>query len=108
MKTNRIIALYAKHKALSEAVAAKKADSLHELTETLEALVNAVPVKHADLAADKKKRVEGGAKNIARFLDAMHEEGEEGHWDDAAKKLTQVDTVLKTMGARSPSKSPSR
>ena len=90
----------AKHKALTEAVAAKKADGLHEIAETLEALVNAVPAKHTDLAADKKKRVEGGAKNIARVLDALHEEGEEGPWDDVAKKLTQVDSALATIKAQ--------
>ncbi len=83
------------HKALSDAVAAKKGDGLHEIAEALEALINAVPAKHADLAAEKKKRVEGQAKNVARVLDAIHEEGEEGHWDDVAKKLTQFDASLK-------------
>ncbi len=83
------------HKALGDAVAAKKADGLHELAETLEMLVAAIPAKHADLAADKKKRVEGQAKNVARVLDAIHEEGEEGHWDDVSKKLTQFDASLK-------------
>jgi len=39
----------------------------------------AVPTRYADLAPDKKKRVEGQAKNIARVLDDLHEEGEEGH-----------------------------
>lgn len=83
------------HKALGAQVAAKKADDLHVTAETLEALIAAVPAKHADLAADKKKRVEGQAKNVARVLDAIHEEGEEGHWDDVAKKLTQFDAALK-------------
>lgn len=85
----------AKHKALAAAVAAKKGDGLHQIAETLEALIAAVPAKHADLAADKQKRVEGQAKNVARVLDAIHEEGEEGHWDDVAKKLTQFDASLK-------------
>lgn len=87
----------AKWKALTDLIAAKKSDALHVAAETLEALVNAVPAKHAGLAADKKKRVEGMAKNIARTLDAMHEEGEEGHWDDVAKKQTQIEAALKLM-----------
>jgi hypothetical protein len=76
-------------------VAGKKAAGIHELAETVEALVAAVPAKHADLAADKKKRVEGMSKNVGRVLDELHEEAEEGHWDDAAKKLKQADAAIK-------------
>ena len=35
------------------------------------------------------------AKNVARVLNQLHEEAEEGHWDDVAKKLTQVQGALK-------------
>lgn len=59
-----------------------------------------MPAKHADLAADKKKRVEGMVKNVARVLDAMHDEAEEGHWDDAAKKLGQVEGAMKLIKAQ--------
>ena len=85
----------AKWKALTDLIAAKKSADLHVAAETVEALVAAVPAKYPDLAADKKKRVEGMAKNVARTLDAMHEEGEEGHWDDVAKKQTQIDAAVK-------------
>lgn len=85
----------AKWKALTDLIAAKKSANLHVAAETVEALVTAVPTKYSDLAADKKKRVEGMAKNVARTLDAMHEEGEEGHWDDVAKKQTQIDAAIK-------------
>ncbi len=85
----------AKIKALTDLVTAKKGDGIHVAAETVEALVSAIPSKHADLAADKKKRVEGMAKNVARTLDQIHEEAEEGHWDDATKKLGQVEAALK-------------
>ena len=90
----------AKTKALTELVAAKKGDAIHVAAETVEALVSAVPSKHADLAADKKKRVEGMVKNVARVLDEIHEEAEEGHWDDATKKLGQVQGALKLIRAQ--------
>lgn len=84
-----------RQKALGDLVAAKKADGIHAAAETVEALVNAIPAKHSGLDADKKKRVDGMAKNVARVLDALHDEAEEGHWDDAAKKLGQVQAALK-------------
>lgn len=90
----------AKSKELAELVAAKKGDKIHVAAETVEALVSAIPAKHADLAADKKKRVEGMAKNVARVLDQIHEEAEEGHWDDATKKLGQVEGAVKLIKAQ--------
>ncbi len=85
----------AKFKELSEIVVAKKGDVVVAAAETVEALVNAVPTKQTNLAADKKKRVEGQVKNVARVLDDLHDAAKEGHWDVAAKKLTQVEAALK-------------
>ena len=90
----------AKWKALTDLIAAKKSADLHVAAETVEALVSAVPTKYPDLAADKKKRVEGMVKNVARTLDQIHEEAEEGHWDDATKKLGQVQVALKLIRAQ--------
>lgn len=87
----------AKHKVLRDLVAAKKAEGLHEAAESVKALTAAAPSKYPDLAADKKKRMEGQAKNVARVLDDVHDEGEGGHWDDAVKKLSQLDAALKIM-----------
>lgn len=84
-----------RQKTVSEAVAAKKGEGLVEISETLEAFVDAVPSKYPDLAADKLKRVEGQVKNVARVLDEMHDAGKEGHWDVATKKLAQVEAALK-------------
>lgn len=84
-----------KTKELGGLVSEKKEAGLHAVTETVEALILAIPAKHADLDGDKKKRVEGMAKTIARTLDSLHEESEEGHWDDAAKKFGQVQAALK-------------
>jgi len=87
----------AKHKALSQVMASKKMDGLHVAAESVKLLTAVVPAKYADLAPDKKKRVEGQAKNIARVLDDLHGEGEEGHWDNVVKKLTQLEAALKIM-----------
>lgn len=84
-------------KILSGIVAEKKNESVVAAAEIVEALVNAVPAKESNLAADKKKRVEGQAKNVARVLDDLHDAAKEGHWDVAAKKLTQVEAALKIM-----------
>lgn len=85
----------AKQKALAEAIAGKKADAVHSAAEALEVLVAAVPTKHADVPTDKLKRADGMAKNVTRALDGLHEESEEGHWDDVAKKQAQIDTGIK-------------
>lgn len=84
----------AKAKAIADLVAAKKAENMHELAETVKALVNAVPSKHPSLEPDKIKRVDGMVKNVARALDQLHEEAEGGHWDDAAKKLRQAQSAI--------------
>ena len=85
----------AKYKVLAEIVAAKKGDAVVDAAETVEALVNALPSKYASLAADKKKRIEGQSKNVARVLDELHDAAKEGHWDVAAKKLPQVEAAVK-------------
>ena len=85
----------ARFKALSGIVANKRGDAVVVASETVEALVNALPAKQPDLAPDKKKRVEGQARNVARVLDELHDAAGEGHWDVAAKKLTQVEVALK-------------
>ena len=90
----------AKYKTLAEIVAAKKGDAVVDAAETVEALVKAVPSKYASLAADKKKRIEGQTKNVARILDELHDAAKEGHWDVSAKKLTQVEAALKIIRAQ--------
>ncbi len=82
-------------KALADAVAAKNKDEVFKLSETVEALVNAIPAKYPALAADKKKRVEGQVKNTARVLDELHDVMDAGKADEAAKKLAQVEAALK-------------
>ena len=85
----------AKTKSLAELVAANKKDETYAAAETVEALVNAIPLKYPTLAADKKKRVEGQVKNTARVLDELHDVMDAGKADEAAKKLAQVEAALK-------------
>lgn len=84
----------AQFKTLGDIVAAKTGET-HAAAETVEALVAAVPAKHPDLDAAKRKRVEGQAKNAARVLHELHDEADEGHWEAAAKKLKQVEVAIK-------------
>jgi hypothetical protein len=83
-----------RQKSLAELIAAKQGTGLHEAAETLEALVAAIASKYPGLPQDKLKRVEGQTKNAVRLLDEVHQEGEEGHWEDASKKLKQVETAI--------------
>jgi uncharacterized Zn finger protein len=81
-------------KALAELVAAGKKDEVYAMAETVEALVNALPEKYPDLAADKKKRVVGQVKNTARVLDDLHDSTDAGKTDEATKELEQIQTAL--------------
>ncbi len=81
-------------KALAELVAAGKKDEVYAMAETVEALVNALPEKYPDLAADKKKRVVGQVKNTARVLDDLHDSMDAGKTDEATKELEQIQTAL--------------
>ena len=81
-------------KTLSGVITAKKGET-HEAAETVEGLAAAISSKYPQLEGDKKKRVDGQAKNIGRVLDQLHDEADEGHWDDAAKKFQQVEAALK-------------
>jgi len=91
----------ARHKVVRDLVAAKKAQGLHEAAESVKILTAAAPSKYPDLTPDKRKRMEGQVKNVARVLDDVHNEGEGGHWDDAAKKLSQLEAALKIMRSQS-------
>lgn len=85
----------AKFKVLAELVKGKDAKAVYTAAETVEALVRAIPEKYPDLAADKRKRVEGQVKNTARVLDELHDAMTEGKTAEAAKKLTQIESALK-------------
>lgn len=84
-----------KSKSLAAVVATKDAKAVYVAAETVEALVRAIPQKYPNLTGDKKKRVEGQAKNTARVLDELHDAMNEGKADIAEKKLAQVEAALK-------------
>jgi len=81
--------------SLAQLVAEGKKDEAYAMSETVEALVNAVPEKYPDLAADKKRRVAGQAKNTARVLDELHDSVDAGKTDQAKKELEQIQAALK-------------
>lgn len=89
-----------KFKDLGEVVKTKDAKATYTAAETVEALVRAVPTKYPDLAADKKKRVEGQVKNTARVLDDLHDAMSAGKAEEATKKLGQVEAALKIIKAQ--------
>jgi uncharacterized Zn finger protein len=82
-------------KALAELVAATKKDEVYAMAETVEALVNAIPAKYPDLAAERKKRVAGQVKNTARVLDDLHDSMDAGKTEEATKELEQIQAALK-------------
>ena len=72
-------------KALAELVAATKKDEVYAMAETVEALVNAIPAKYPDLAAEKKEARRGtgeeygtGTRRFAR----LHGRWEDGRSDE--------------------------
>jgi len=84
----------AKAKSLATQVAAKNAEAVHGDTLALEALTAAISAKHPALPTDRLKRVEGQVKNVARVLDTLHHEADEGKWDKTAPLMKQFEAAL--------------
>ncbi len=72
------------HKEVADSIKAKDLKTVHDHSEAIKALANALPAK---VASDKKARVDGTAKNIAKVADALHEAAD---GDDQAKTEAQL------------------
>jgi hypothetical protein len=90
------------HMALNEQVKAKKLKDVHDTAEKLTGVVNALPAFSKDLPTDKKTRVEGAVKNLAKALDALHDAADEGNQAGSEKQLAAVNALMKLLTAQYP------
>jgi len=90
------------HMALTEQVKGKDLKTVHDTAEKLTGVLNALPALSKDLPADKKTRVEGTVKNLAKALDALHDAADEGNQAGSEKQLGSVDSLMKILTAQYP------
>ncbi len=84
---------------LTAAIQAKKLADVHHLAYNIRDLVAALPDK---APADKKARVEGGAKNVAALADKLDAAGDNSKQADAEAGLKQLDALLKQIKSQFP------
>ena len=79
------------HVELAETVKSKKLADVHHHAFSIRELANALPAK---VAADKKARVEGSVKNIARLADDLDKTGDANEQAGTEANLKTLDGVL--------------
>ena len=87
---------------LASLVEGKNLDAVHGVTETLTAVVKALPAVSKDLPTDKLKRVEGAANNLAKALDAAHDAADEKNQAATEKQLKSIEALLKVLASQYP------
>ena len=84
-------AIHQHHGELAEVVKSKKLADVHHHAFIIRDLANALPDK---VAADKKARVEGSAKNIAKLAEDLDKTGDAGDQAGTESNLKKLDGVL--------------
>ena len=79
------------HGELAETVKSKKLADVHHHAFAIRDLANALPAK---VAADKKARVEGSAKNIAKLAEDLDKTGDANDQAGTEANLKKLDGVL--------------
>ena len=79
------------HVELAETVKSKKLKDVHVRAFMIRDLANALPDK---VAADKKARIEGSAKNIAKLADDLDKTGDANEQAGTEANLKKLDGVL--------------
>ncbi len=79
------------HGELTETVKAKKLKDVHVQAFMIRDLANALPAK---VAADKKARVEGSAKNITKLAEDLDKTGDANDQAGTEANLKKLDGVL--------------
>lgn len=87
---------------LKRLIDAKNLKAVHDATETLTAVVKALPGVSKDLPADKLRRAEGAVNNLTKALDATHDAADEGDQPFAEKQAKTVEALLKILAAQYP------
>lgn len=75
---------------------------VHEKAEPLPGLIVALLEKSGDLDANKRTRVEGAAKQVARVADALHVAADGGDAARTRKELARLDGLLELIRAQYP------
>ena len=80
----------------------KNLKAVHDVTETLAAVLKTLPGVSKDLPADKLKRADGAANNLIKALDAVHDDADEGDQVLTEKHVKTVEALLKVLAAQYP------
>ena len=87
-------AIHTNHMELAETVKNKKLADVHHHAFAIRDLANALPAK---AAADKKKQVEGTAKNITKLAGDLDESGDANDQAKTEANLKKLDGLIKVL-----------
>ena len=85
------------HGELADVVKSKKLADVHHHAFAIRDLANGLPAK---VAADKKARVEGSVKNIAKLAEDLDKTGDANDQAATEANLKKLDGVLKALDAQ--------
>ena len=92
-----IAAIHKAHGELADIVKAKKLADVHKAAFAIRDLANGLPAK---VAPDKKARVEGSVKNIAKLAEDLDKTGDDNNQAATEANLKKLDGVLKALDAQ--------
>ena len=84
-------AIHKEHGELADTVKSKKLADVHHHAFAIRDLANGLPAK---VAADKKARVEGSVKNIAKLAEDLDKTGDDNNQAATEANLKKLDGVL--------------
>lgn len=87
-------AIHKHHGELADVVKSKKLAEVHHHAFAIRDLANGLPAK---VAADKKARVEGSVKNIAKLAEDLDKTGDDNNQAATEANLKKLDGVLKAL-----------
>ena len=90
-------AIHKAHGELTDIVKTKKLADVHKAAFVIRDLASGLPAK---VAADKKARVEGSAKNIAKLAEDLDKTGDDNNQAATEANLKKLDGVLKALEAQ--------
>lgn len=95
-------ALRAARDGIAADIASGALDQVHPKAEPLPLLAQRVLDLSTDLEPEKRVRVEGAVKQVARIADALHEVADRGDAKRSAEELARLDGLLELIAAQYP------
>ena len=96
-------ALEAARDAIAADVEAGRLETIHQKSEPVPGLANAL-LEHSDgLDPAKRDRVEGAIRQIPKVADALHDAADGGNLDGTRRQLKRLDGLLRLIRAQYPS-----